>query len=142
MGPPMHVKPGAALIHHRDTEIPQRTQRRANEQKVFSVPSLRHLRLCGELAMPLPTNKHSSIHLTQNDVEGPYNGNHVSNESSADHAVERLQVDKGRRADADPVRLRGTVANYIVAELSFRSLDRDVRFPDRRLDHLPHFRSE
>jgi len=50
--------------------------------------------------------------------------NHVGDQTATYHPVERLQVDKGRRAHTYPVRLRGIVADDEIAQLPFGRLDR------------------
>ena len=49
-------------------------------------------------------------------------GDHVA----ARHLVERGQVRKARRADLQPIRLVGAVADEVDAELALRMLDRGI----------------
>src|SRR3970282_1753964 len=57
-----------------------------------------------------------AVHFSQNDVQRPDDGYHVGHQMAAHHLVEGFQVDKRRRANPQPIRLGGAVADDVVAE--------------------------
>jgi hypothetical protein len=81
----------------------------------------------------------SSIHLAQHDVEGPDNGDDVGDQMAANHFVEGLQIDEGRRADAHAIRLLGAIADDVVAENALGRFNRVIDFARGRFDDLADF---
>src|SRR6185312_14514960 len=84
----------------------------------------------------------SAVHLSEHDIDGPDDRDHIRNQSAARHQVECLQVHKGRRAHAKAVRMRRAVAHDKVAELSLWRFDGNVHLSRWRLEDLRNFRHD
>src|ERR1700732_4560636 len=77
-----------------------------------------------------------AVDFSQNDIERADDGHDVRNQMPANHLVERLEVDQGRRANAHAVRLRRPVADDVIPELALRRFDGVVDLAGRRLQYL------
>src|SRR6476469_8140319 len=69
----------------------------------------------------------SPVDLPENDVHRADHGDRVGDHVAARQLVERREVRKAWRADLEPIRLVGAVADDVNAELALRMLDRRVR---------------
>src|SRR5690348_7323995 len=58
------------------------------------------------------------------------------------HFVERLQIHERRRTDAHAIRLYGSVANHVIAQLAFGRFNRMIDFARRGLQHFAYFRHD
>ncbi len=74
-----------------------------------------------------------AVHLAQDNVERADDGHHIGHQVAANHFVERLEIDEGRRTNAHAVGLRGAVADDVVAEFALGRFDGVVDLARRRL---------
>src|SRR6202035_2178343 len=77
-----------------------------------------------------------AVDFSQNDIERPDDRHNVRHQVSANHFVERLEVDQRRRANAHAGGLRRAIADDVISELALRRFDGVVDLARRRLQYL------
>src|SRR5439155_13909964 len=87
-------------------------------------------------------SKSSSVDFSQHDIDRPDDGHDIRYEVPPHHAVERLQINKGRRPDMHAIGHDGAVANNVITDFAFWRFNRMIDLARRRLQHLPHFRHD
>src|SRR5687768_1737197 len=81
----------------------------------------------------------SSVDFTKHYIDRADEGDHIGYQMADRHALERLQIDVGRRANPHAIRFARAVAHQVDAQLSLRRFNRVIDLSDRRLDYLRHF---